>query len=374
MKTFEFRLTGVPPDQAIKSIDTEIARKTVKSLKLEVQEEYELNPILNIHLVLNGEVLSDNTPLAKLRLRPKDTLTVIASQAAAGTEFNNRRTMLEGYIRDGKSEQELIKIYGNEIILKSEYRDLFGVDTYEKVAYSIFKDVIEYALKTIKGWDQLTASVVHLVRSIRQVFPTLATETRRGVIQGYCLIRYGIAYDQILMQRSRYTGIPYTDALELVDKVNQMFPNRISDIKQLLGIVESHIWSDVGSHKDNVIWMKFGKHEEFINLEGLQTKGEGFVHIIQEHLDHFKKVFGKATAPKIIDFIFDTITSTDGAYTYMKPGQIAFRVYSQKTGRYEYLLLGLDQDGSIHSAYPADEVNRQIVSRTLRNKYNRFFL
>ncbi|MHA2340125.1 MAG: ubiquitin-like domain-containing protein [Candidatus Hodarchaeales archaeon] len=374
MKKFTFRLTGVPPDQAIKSIDIEIARKTVKGLKMEVQAEYELNPILNIHLVLNGEVLSDNIPLAKLRLRPKDTLTVIASQAAAGSEFNNRRAMLEKYIKDGTSEQELIKIYGNEIILKSEYRDLFGVETYEKVVYSIFEDLIENGLKTIKGWDQLTSNVVHLIKSIRQVIPALALETRRGVIQGYCLIRYGVSYDQLLMQTSRYTGITYTDALKLADKVNQMFKNSINDVRQLLGIVESHIWSDAGSHKDNVIWMKFGNHKEYVNSEGLQTEGKGFVHIIQEHLDDFRNVFGKGSASKIVSFIFNTITATEGAYTYMKSGQIAFKVFSQKTGRYEYLLIGLDPDGSIHSAYPADDTNRIKISRTLRNKYNKFFL
>ena len=69
MKKLTFRLTGVLSDQALLSFDTDITRKTVKDLMIEVHTEYNLNSILYIHLILNGKVLSDSTPLVKLRLK-----------------------------------------------------------------------------------------------------------------------------------------------------------------------------------------------------------------------------------------------------------------------------------------------------------------
>ncbi len=76
-----FRLTGVPPDQAIKLIDVDQS-KTVGEIKKNVQKEYKLNPILAIQFIFKGKVLADDIKFSKIGLNPKaDIVTVMATQA-----------------------------------------------------------------------------------------------------------------------------------------------------------------------------------------------------------------------------------------------------------------------------------------------------
>ncbi|MHA1518616.1 MAG: ubiquitin-like protein [Promethearchaeota archaeon] len=76
-----FRLTGVPPDQAIKLIDVDQS-KTVGEIKKTVQKEYKLNPILAIQFIFKGKVLADDIKFSKIGLNPKaDIVTVMATQA-----------------------------------------------------------------------------------------------------------------------------------------------------------------------------------------------------------------------------------------------------------------------------------------------------
>jgi hypothetical protein len=80
MPEFRFRLTGVPPDQAIKSIDLD-PNQSITELKKIVQKEYKLNPILSIQFIFNGKVLPDNLKFAKFGIQPKkDLVTVMARQ------------------------------------------------------------------------------------------------------------------------------------------------------------------------------------------------------------------------------------------------------------------------------------------------------
>ncbi|MHA1613098.1 MAG: ubiquitin-like protein, partial [Promethearchaeota archaeon] len=73
-----FRLTGVPPDQAIKLIDVDQS-KTVGEIKKTVQKEYKLNPILAIQFIFKGKVLADDIKFSKIGLNPKaDIVTVMA--------------------------------------------------------------------------------------------------------------------------------------------------------------------------------------------------------------------------------------------------------------------------------------------------------
>ena len=76
----KFRITGVTPAQAIKSITVENSKSTVRDLKKIVQNEYNLNPILNIKFISKGKVLSGFTKIAKLHLRPSDVITKIKLQ------------------------------------------------------------------------------------------------------------------------------------------------------------------------------------------------------------------------------------------------------------------------------------------------------
>ncbi|MHA1775522.1 MAG: hypothetical protein DRO88_03020 [Promethearchaeia archaeon] len=76
-----FRLTGVPPDQAIKLIEVDQS-KTVGEIKKVVQKEYKLNPILAIQFIFKGKVLADDIKFSKIGLNPKaDIITVMATQA-----------------------------------------------------------------------------------------------------------------------------------------------------------------------------------------------------------------------------------------------------------------------------------------------------
>jgi len=78
---YRFRLTGVPPDQAIKMIelDTEM---NVGDIKKKVQGEYKLNPILAVQFIFKGKVLPDDLKFSKIGIHPKkDVITVMATQA-----------------------------------------------------------------------------------------------------------------------------------------------------------------------------------------------------------------------------------------------------------------------------------------------------
>jgi hypothetical protein len=81
MVEFKFRLTGVPPDQAMKSIDLD-PNLTIAELKKAVQKEYKLNPILAVQFIFKGKVLPDNLKFSKVGVQPKkDIVTVMATQA-----------------------------------------------------------------------------------------------------------------------------------------------------------------------------------------------------------------------------------------------------------------------------------------------------
>ncbi len=81
MVYYRFRLTGVPPDQAIKQIDID-PNQTIQSVKKNVQQEYKLNPILAIQFIFKGKVLPDTMAFSKAGIHPKkDVITVMATQA-----------------------------------------------------------------------------------------------------------------------------------------------------------------------------------------------------------------------------------------------------------------------------------------------------
>ena len=78
---YRFRLTGVPPDQAIKIIELDL-NQSVGEIKKSVQREYKLNPILAIQFIFKGKVLPDNIKFGGIGIHPqKDVITVMATQA-----------------------------------------------------------------------------------------------------------------------------------------------------------------------------------------------------------------------------------------------------------------------------------------------------
>jgi hypothetical protein len=81
MAQYRFRLTGVPPDQAIKLIEIDPS-KTVGEIKKVVQKGYKLNPILDIQFIFKGKVLDPEKKFSKIGINPKtDVVTVMATQA-----------------------------------------------------------------------------------------------------------------------------------------------------------------------------------------------------------------------------------------------------------------------------------------------------
>ncbi len=81
MVQYRFRLTGVPPDQAIKLIEIDPSQ-TVGAIKKKVQKEYKLNPILDIQFIFNGTVLDPEKKFSKVGINAKsDIITVMATQA-----------------------------------------------------------------------------------------------------------------------------------------------------------------------------------------------------------------------------------------------------------------------------------------------------
>ena len=87
MTSYRFRLTGVPPDQAVKVIELD-HNKTVQEVKKTVQQEYKLNPVLAIQFIFKGKVLPDGMKLSKVGIHPKkDIITVMATQAGGKFDF-----------------------------------------------------------------------------------------------------------------------------------------------------------------------------------------------------------------------------------------------------------------------------------------------
>ena len=81
MTEYRFRLTGVPPDQAIKMIELD-TEKNIGEIKKHVQKEYKLNPILAVQFIFKGKVLPDDLKFSKIGIHPKkDVITVMATQA-----------------------------------------------------------------------------------------------------------------------------------------------------------------------------------------------------------------------------------------------------------------------------------------------------
>ena len=75
MTQYRFRLTGVPPDQAIKLIEVD-PNQSIAEIKKTVQREYKLNPILAIQFIFKGKVLPDQLKFAKIGIHPKKDVII----------------------------------------------------------------------------------------------------------------------------------------------------------------------------------------------------------------------------------------------------------------------------------------------------------
>ena len=77
---YKFRLTGVPPNQAIQLVNVD-PNSSIAELKNFLIRAFRLNPILTIQLIFKGKILPDNIRLRKVGLHPnKDVITVMSTQ------------------------------------------------------------------------------------------------------------------------------------------------------------------------------------------------------------------------------------------------------------------------------------------------------
>lgn len=111
MMNYRFRLIGVPPDQALKSIEVD-PDLTVAQIKRLVQRSYKLNEILHINFIFKGKVLPDEMKFSKIGIHPKkDVITVMSHQAGGATrELSNphlSNTIQEPCLEHGYAMPEL---------------------------------------------------------------------------------------------------------------------------------------------------------------------------------------------------------------------------------------------------------------------------
>lgn len=111
---YRFRLTGVPPDQAIKTIKVD-SYQIIADIKKIVQREFRLNPILEIQIIFKGKVLPNSLKLSKIEIHPKkDLLCVMSTQLGAGKRemkclqcgTTNVNEMLVSFIAEDKNGQQ----------------------------------------------------------------------------------------------------------------------------------------------------------------------------------------------------------------------------------------------------------------------------
>ena len=77
---YKFRLTRVPPNQAIQLVDINL-NSSIAELKKSLIRAYKLNPILAIQLIFKGKILPDNIRLRKIGFHPnKDVITIMSTQ------------------------------------------------------------------------------------------------------------------------------------------------------------------------------------------------------------------------------------------------------------------------------------------------------
>ena len=80
--SIRFRLTGVPPSQAIKHMQIN-SDHSIAEIKKYVQREYKLNPILRIQFIFKGKGLPDHLNFEKIGIHlANDTITVMSTQGA----------------------------------------------------------------------------------------------------------------------------------------------------------------------------------------------------------------------------------------------------------------------------------------------------
>ena len=98
--TYRFRLTGAPPDQAIKSIQIN-PDQSIAAIKKKVQREYKLNTILAIQFIFKGKILPENLKFGKIGICPKkDIIIVMSTVSGAACDHDTELKLLENQLNN----------------------------------------------------------------------------------------------------------------------------------------------------------------------------------------------------------------------------------------------------------------------------------
>ena len=74
----KFRMLGMPPEHAIKSIEVNPNQKVAELLQV-IHEAYKINPLLKLQLLFKGKVLSEDLKFTHMDIFPEqDVITIMA--------------------------------------------------------------------------------------------------------------------------------------------------------------------------------------------------------------------------------------------------------------------------------------------------------
>lgn len=126
-----------------------------------------------------------------------------------------------------------------------------------------------------------------------------------------------------------------------LDEVMAVFDfNRVIDKDRVNGI-------EVDLPQYDTVWIKSGEHNYYTN-----KRGDGFLHFTYKHLHEFKS-WGINNPKQLLEFVIKTVsegTAVDVSERNLR--RIAYKI--EINGKIEYLCIGIDDDKSIHTLFPAN--------------------
>ncbi|MFX0070929.1 MAG: signal peptidase I, partial [Candidatus Hermodarchaeota archaeon] len=344
--------------------------------------------------IISKVVISKQDLSKAFKQAKQEGLTLIEAlgMKVKSVNIDYRQMLLEQFIRDGLNKEELIEKYGGEKVLENDLEKYFGTKSYEQVIMEIIIEAglvneiyIEEIILQIKG---RTTLIPH-TNNLRNRY--------RPMINAYCQHKYGHNYDDILVKKNRISALKGNTGLDQAwnllaahkafNGFSLTYQNRYYQRNRLLGAGEffkvvdknGNVVKDAaGNIKFDVMGLKLGEQKYSTHYH--PEKGNNYLHFSYRHWDtgigDFKRI-GLKNKKEINELIFTVIKSQTGVNIDYSthPNTIVYKFYSEKTGQYEYLAIGLhSNDKSIHTCFIVDQITtsrfyQTISSTTKLNDY-----